>query len=75
MSSIIFQDVDNIHYTSFKFDYLASNTDDVLDQLDDEILLVNQTDSRFSMILKNNGLFLNTTRDEAQTHVANNISL
>ena len=75
MSSIILQDVDNIHYTSFKFDYLAINTDDVLDQLDDEILLVNQTDSRFSMILKNNGLFLNTTRDEAQTHVANNISL
>lgn len=75
MSSIILQDVDNIHYTSLKFDYLAINTEDVLDQLDDEILLVNQTDSRFSMILKNNGLFLNTTRDEAQDHVANNISL
>jgi hypothetical protein len=75
MSSIILQDVDNIQYTSFKFDYLAINTVDVLDQLDDEILLVNQKNSRFSMIVKNNGLFLNSTREEAQSHVANNISL
>ena len=31
MSSIIFQDVNNIEYTSIKFDYLAINTDDILD--------------------------------------------
>lgn len=75
MSSIILHNVDNIQHNSIKFDYLAINTDDILNQLDDEILLVNQTDSKFSMILKNNGLFLNSTRQEAQTHITNNLSL
>jgi len=75
MSSIIFQDVNNIEYTSIKFDYLAINTDDILDQKENERLLVNQSGSRFSMILLDNGLFLNSTREEAQQHIINNYSL
>ena len=39
------------------------------------VLLVNQSGSRFSMILLDNGLFLNSTREEAQQHIVNNYSL
>ena len=51
MSSIIFQDVNTIEYTSIKFDYLAINTNDILEQQENERLLVHQNDSNFSMIV------------------------
>ena len=75
MSSIIFQDVNTIEYSSLKFDYLAINTDDVLDQFDDERLLVNQLDSKFSMIVLDNGLHLNSTREQAQQNKLKNYTL
>jgi len=75
MSSIIFQDVNTIEYTSIKFDYLAINTDDILDQQENERLLVHQNGSRFSMIVLDDGLFLNTTREDAQDQQAKNYAL
>ena len=75
MSSIIFQDVNTIEYSSLKFDYLAINTDDILDQFNDERLLVNQLDSKFSMIVLDNGLHLNSTREQAQQNKLKNYTL
>jgi hypothetical protein len=75
MSSIIFQDVNTIEYTSIKFDYLAIDTDDILEQQNNERLLVHQNGSRFSMIVLDDGLFLNTTRENAQQQQAKNYAL
>ena len=75
MSSIIFQDVNTIEYSSLKFDYLAINTEDILEQYDDERLLINQLDSKFSMIVLDNGLYLNTTRENAQINKLKNYTL
>tara|TARA_B100001758_G_scaffold143634_1_gene123720 strand:+ start:1554 stop:7655 length:6102 start_codon:yes stop_codon:yes gene_type:complete len=75
MSSIIFQDVNTIEYTSIKFDYLAIDTDDILEQQENERLLVHQNGSRFSMIVLDDGLFLNTTREDAQDQQAKNYAL
>ena len=75
MSSIIFQDVNTIEYTSIKFDYLAINTSNILDQQENERLLVHQNGSKFSMIVLNDGLFLNTDRENAQAQQAKNYAL
>ena len=75
MSSIIFQDVNTIEYTSIKFDYLAINTDDILEQKENERFLVHQNGSRFSMIVLDDGLFLNTTRENAQEQESKNYAL
>ena len=75
MSSIIFQDVNTIEYTSIKFDYLAIDTDDILEQQENERLLVHQNGSRFSMIVLDDGLFLNATRENAQDQQAKNYAL
>ena len=75
MSSIIFQDVNTIEYTSIKFDYLAINTNDILEQQENERLLVHQNDSNFSMIVLDTGLFLNTTRENAKEQEAKNYAL
>ena len=75
MSSIIFQDVNTIEYTSIKFDYLAINTNDILEQEENERLLVHQNGSIFSMIVLDTGLFLNTTRENAQEQESKNYSL
>ena len=75
MSSIIFQDVNTIEYTSIKFDYLAIDTDDILEQQANERLLVHQNGSNFSMIVLDNGLFLHTNRTNAQTQQANHYAL
>ena len=42
MSSIIFQDINKIEYSSIKFDYLTISTETILNQNDDEKLLVYQ---------------------------------
>ena len=75
MSSIIFQDVNTIEYTSIKFDYLAIDTSNVLDQQENEKLLVHQNGSRFSMIVLDDGLFVNTTRENAQQQQVKNYAL
>jgi len=75
MSSIIFQDVNTIEYTSIKFDYLAINTNDILEQQENERLLVHQNDSNFSMIVLDTGLFLNTTRENAKAQEAKHYAL
>lgn len=75
MSSIIFQDVNTIEYTSIKFDYLAINTNDILEQQENERLLVHQNGSNFSMIVLDTGLFLNTTRENAQEQESKNYAL
>ena len=75
MSSIIFQDVNTIEYTSIKFDYLAINTNDILEQKENERFLVHQNGSRFSMIVLDDGLFLNTTRENAQEQESKNYAL
>ena len=75
MSSIIFQDVNTIEYTSIKFDYLAIDTDDILEQQENERLLVHQNGSKFSMIILDTGLFLNTTRENAQEQEVKNYAL
>jgi hypothetical protein len=75
MSSIIFQDVNTIEYTSIKFDYLAIDTDDILEQQENERLLVHQNGSNFSMIVLDTGLFLNTTRENAKAQEANHYAL
>lgn len=75
MSSIIFQDVNTIEYTSIKFDYLAINTSNILEQQENERLLVHQNGSRFSMIVLDDGLFLNTTRKKAQDEEVKNYAL
>lgn len=75
MSSIIFQDVNTIEYTSIKFDYLAIDTNDILDQQENERLLVHQNGSNFSMIVLDTGLFLNTTRKNAQEQESKNYAL
>ena len=75
MSSIIFQDVNTIEYTSIKFDYLAIDTDDILEQQENERLLVHQNGSNFSMIVLDNGLFLHTTRENAQEQESKNYAL
>ena len=76
MSSIIFQDVNKIEYTSIKFDYLAINSEDILDQNNDEYLLINQKNiNDYSMIVLDNGIYINTTRDDAKNYARQNINL
>jgi len=76
MSSIIFQDVNKIEYTSIKFDYLAINSEDILDQNDDEYLLVNKkNDNEYSMVVLDNGIYINTSRDDAKKYARQNINL
>ena len=76
MSSIIFQDVNKIEYTSIKFDYLAINSEDILDQNDDEYLLVNKkNDKEYTMVVLDNGIYINTSRDDAKKYARQNINL
>ena len=75
MSSIIFQDVNTIEYTSIKFDYLAIDTSNILEQKENERLLVHQNGLRFSMIVLDTGLFLNTTRGNARKQQVNDYTL
>ena len=76
MSSIIFQDVNKIEYTSIKFDFLAINSEDTLNQNNDEYLLINQKNiNDYSMIVLDNGIYINTTRDDAKNYARQNINL
>ena len=76
MSSIIFQDINKIEYSSIKFDYLTISTETILNQNDDEKLLVYQNGvNSYSLIALKNGLYLNTTRENAQQLKSQNYGL
>ena len=76
MSSIIFQDINKIEYSSIKFDYLTISTETILNQNDDEKLLIYQNGvNSYSLIALKNGLYLNTTRENAQQLKSQNYGL